>query len=352
MIENRHKKYTVKTSVMLLMVAQIFVFSIRLFYSSDETNTAMDYIISFLLQLGILTVALIFINSKESIRNIIPTKAKKLNKKQRKLLIYIALLTFVASLPLTLLFQIIVANTGYGITETETTQMMSIGTYMASFVLTVILAPFCEEILFRYAILKGLKGRGYIMAAFLTAFSFALMHGSLYQFLHQFIGGIVMCIVMQITDNIFAPMFIHFLNNLLSSLASIYLTFVLLGGFSLISVVFGWAGLIMALGQLVRLEVNKRWGYEIITQEAYSIRFSRTVHNIKLFITNRTFRKEAKLLYSATMERFDYDNNYEITIFNSNNEETPLPLITNKESGLTIYLFYLVIAFQIIVLFV
>jgi len=78
-----------------------------------------------------------------------------------------------------------------------------------------LLAPICEELLFRGIITSGLKQKGETKAVILSALMFMLMHLSIHQTIYQFILGAVLAFIYVYTNNIFASILLHFINNTL-----------------------------------------------------------------------------------------------------------------------------------------
>ena len=87
---------------------------------------------------------------------------------------------------------------------------------VAAFSVMGILAPVCEEFLFRGAILSGLAGRGKTFAVILSSLMFAFMHGNIYQLFYQFALGIILAVVCMASNSLIAPIIIHMLNNFLA----------------------------------------------------------------------------------------------------------------------------------------
>jgi hypothetical protein len=86
------------------------------------------------------------------------------------------------------------------------------------FLLTVILAPLAEEILFRGILLKRLRLYGDSFAVLATAILFALQHTFLVQVGHTFLNGIVLAAV-ALRFGLLWAILIHALNNFLAVFA-------------------------------------------------------------------------------------------------------------------------------------
>ena len=82
-----------------------------------------------------------------------------------------------------------------------------------SFLSVVIVAPICEELMFRGLIYQGLRGLGVWKAAVLSALMFALLHLNINQFAYAFVLGIILSLCVEITGSLYSSMILHFLIN-------------------------------------------------------------------------------------------------------------------------------------------
>lgn len=88
-----------------------------------------------------------------------------------------------------------------------------------AFITVVIVAPVLEELIFRGIILEGfLRNYSPIKAILWTNILFGLAHLNPWQFIGAFLVGIFISWVYYKTKNLALPVFIHFINNLLSYL--------------------------------------------------------------------------------------------------------------------------------------
>lgn len=85
--------------------------------------------------------------------------------------------------------------------------------FVYMFAVTGILAPICEEILFRGVVLSGLQKKGVTFSILISSLMFMLIHLSLHQTLYQFVLGVILALVVVITKNILSSILIHFINN-------------------------------------------------------------------------------------------------------------------------------------------
>ena len=88
---------------------------------------------------------------------------------------------------------------------------------LLAILLIPVLPAIFEELLFRGVILRGLLQFGKVPAVLLSAFVFALAHGSYQQFIYQFIVGIMLGCLFVETKNIAVSMAGHFANNFFAS---------------------------------------------------------------------------------------------------------------------------------------
>lgn len=87
----------------------------------------------------------------------------------------------------------------------------------------VIMAPLCEEVVYRgfvYRILKLYTGR--VLAVILSAMLFSVIHGALVQALPLFIFGVVQCLVYEKARTLWVPILVHMIYNSLTLLYLLY----------------------------------------------------------------------------------------------------------------------------------
>lgn len=88
------------------------------------------------------------------------------------------------------------------------------GWLVLSIILLAALPAIFEELIFRGVLLNSLRdGLGDIPALFMSAFLFAIMHGSIQQLVYPLILGIVLGWIAMRTGSTFSSMLVHFLNN-------------------------------------------------------------------------------------------------------------------------------------------
>lgn len=84
------------------------------------------------------------------------------------------------------------------------------------FISLCLIPGFCEELLFRGAILSNLLPFGKGKAIFISALLFSLMHGNAFQIFYTFVAGLFLGLVYEKTKSIWNCVLIHIANNFLS----------------------------------------------------------------------------------------------------------------------------------------
>jgi membrane protease YdiL (CAAX protease family) len=190
------------------------MFLVQLVFLLAENNKDAYFLFKIMVANQIVFIAVTYIYL--SYRKINPVKSagfnRKLNAKQILMLPLITALTLAASAPLAMIFAYILLKTGY-VSDAALPDIYGLKNFIAAFVVIAVLPPIGEEFLFRNAVMKGLKKRGYVFAMIVSSILFSLMHASPEQLIHQFFVGMVLAFVMLVTGNLLAPMLIHFCNN-------------------------------------------------------------------------------------------------------------------------------------------
>ncbi|MBV6881523.1 type II CAAX endopeptidase family protein [Epilithonimonas ginsengisoli] len=95
---------------------------------------------------------------------------------------------------------------------------------VALVIMTVILAPILEEILFRGVIMKGMINNKVAPATaiIVSALIFGAVHFNPWQFAGAFLLGLVLGLVYYKTKSLLMPILLHAFNNLLSALMMMY----------------------------------------------------------------------------------------------------------------------------------
>ena len=81
------------------------------------------------------------------------------------------------------------------------------------FLVTCLVPGFCEEFLFRGAILTNCMPFGRTNAIIISSLLFSMMHANIYQMLYTFVAGILLGLVYEKTGSIWNCVILHVLNN-------------------------------------------------------------------------------------------------------------------------------------------
>ena len=114
------------------------------------------------------------------------------------------------------------------------------------FLFVVIIAPVCEELIFRKLLLQPLRSGGDIFAAAASALIFGAYHGNFDQFPYAFVVGLLYGILAVRSSSMVPTLVLHILNNLLVSAGS-YLTDMLGEDNAWAAQAQGWAAGVMNL---------------------------------------------------------------------------------------------------------
>ncbi len=115
------------------------------------------------------------------------------------------------------------------------------------FIVSCAVPGFCEEFLFRGAILTNLLPFGRSNAIFISAFLFGMMHQNPEQIFYAFAAGILLGLVYERAGNIWACTFLHIANNFVSVFEAFFAE--RLGSLGMTGTLI-YEGIIMALGAL------------------------------------------------------------------------------------------------------
>ncbi|MGX8833378.1 CPBP family glutamic-type intramembrane protease [Amedibacillus sp. YH-ame6] len=91
------------------------------------------------------------------------------------------------------------------------------------FIMVCIVAPIFEELLYRGLILTALKRFGNMFAIIITSILFALAHGNIPQTIPTFFISLVLCYVVLRSNSLLPAILIHFINNAISMVATMYM---------------------------------------------------------------------------------------------------------------------------------
>ena len=135
--------------------------------------------------------------------------------KQSITVVGIAISAMLAFLPIAYLFVYLLELGGFR--ETSAIVIPSgAGGVISGLIFAVILPAFLEELLYRGAVLGGLKQKSYVSAVILTSLIFSLAHGNATQTVHQFLASTVFCLIVLYGGSVWYGIIAHLTNNLIS----------------------------------------------------------------------------------------------------------------------------------------
>ena len=88
------------------------------------------------------------------------------------------------------------------------------------FVSICVVPAFCEELLFRGAILSNCRRFGRANAVFISALLFSLMHQNIEQIFYTFVAGLILGVIYERTGSIWNCVALHLVNNFVSLIQS------------------------------------------------------------------------------------------------------------------------------------
>ena len=127
----------------------------------------------------------------------------------------IAISSMIAFLPIAYLFLYLLTLGGFKVVEPIKIPT-SAGGIICGLIFAVIMPAVLEELIYRGAVLNGLKQKNYLFAIIMTSVIFSLSHGNAVQTVHQFLASIVICMIVLYGDSIWYGIIAHFTNNLVS----------------------------------------------------------------------------------------------------------------------------------------
>lgn len=202
----------------------LFVFSLIGHASGGAGGKLLDYFATILLQICFLLAATIPFKAMHSRPTYVPTR---ITVKTGFVSVGIACMCVVFFTGLATLFNAALAAAGYE--GGSSVDMASPSGVVFAVLISVILAPLCEEMLFRSSVLSSLgvmfgRKRDTLITVFMTVLcgaAFALMHANPEQTVYQFFLGAVMAYAVIRTGSLTPAIIIHAVNNIIGIVLSI-----------------------------------------------------------------------------------------------------------------------------------
>ena len=127
-----------------------------------------------------------------------------------------AMLTSVASIVTGLIAQIFIGGgNGEGLPEVFSGVLPTTNTQLLTMLVTAgVVAPVCEEIIYRHLLLRPLRRYGDLQAVIITSLLFGFFHGNLTQFLYTAVVGMLLGLVAVKANSVLPAIVIHAMNNI------------------------------------------------------------------------------------------------------------------------------------------
>lgn len=140
------------------------------------------------------------------------------------LLLPISVVTIIAFLPVSMLFQEFFGLIGFrgGVTA-GAIEFDNAGVFFLALFVIALLPALGEELLMRGNVLPGLTSRGALFGVFISALLFSLMHANPMQTGYQFCLGAVLAVLFMLSGSLVPCVAVHFLNNFFSLLMTAYI---------------------------------------------------------------------------------------------------------------------------------
>lgn len=185
-------------------------------------GTTANYILSIVIQIGLLFCLSTFVFAKANKSNLKTTfsffKFKKINWKAILLSIVIGLVVYVLNVMITTFFNAFLSVLGYQFSSGGTMTEYPIWLLFVNILMTAILPGICEETAHRGMLLNGFSAMGQKKALILSSLLFGLLHLNIEQFFYATLIGLLVGYITCITNSIYPAMIIHFMNNFTSVL--------------------------------------------------------------------------------------------------------------------------------------
>lgn len=213
------------TVIAILIVPEIFRFIISLFVNgvvgsegeaAEEimSQTSVNIVIIIVRYAVLLTCVLVYAKK----RNLDVVDSFGLNKKPD--LLYTATTPFASFAmlftfyPLSYFCMWALEKTGFEQQALNFFAINSGASLFAGIIVLCLIPAVCEELLFRGAILSGLKQKNNVFAILVSAMLFSLYHQNAQQTIYQFILGVILAYVVIKTGRVYISMLIHFFSNM------------------------------------------------------------------------------------------------------------------------------------------
>lgn len=222
MFKQKLNRFTGATlSYFLLMIGFILIRLSSHFGLLSFLGPAGNYVLSLILQVGLMFLLPIFLYSyliKEKPKNTLKIfGVKKIKPKAVLISFILGAVVFVLNIGVATFFSYILLLLGYEKgTSVPTAEIYTISTLLINLIFTAVLPAICEEVAHRGMLVDGFSKLGYKKAIIFSAILFGLTHLNIEQFFYASIIGALLGFITMSTGNLWPAIIIHFMNNALN----------------------------------------------------------------------------------------------------------------------------------------
>lgn len=219
-----------KTFFWVVLMPQIFGMIIYITLLCVASSTGLDFqellyetsqTYAFIMMAQI-AFALVFVLYNKNINVKIACKISKISKENVFICIIIALVALIGLSPAANLFVIMLEQSGLELSTSLPFEINNFWTLLLAILSFALVPAIVEELIFRGAILQGLRKFGVWPAILGSAALFALIHASAVQLVFPLLYGIILAMVVVKSGSIISSMICHFTSNAASLLISYF----------------------------------------------------------------------------------------------------------------------------------
>ena len=173
-----------------------------------------------MLMMSQIAFAIVFFTYNRKIDFMKACKINKLSTRNIFICIAIAIIVVMGISPISNILVELMKQAGLQVSTTLPIGLNTIWDLLLAILLVALVPAIFEELIFRGAVLQGLRKFGTWIAVLGSALLFALMHASAVQFVYTFLFGIILALVVIKSGSIISSMICHFTGNALSLIFS------------------------------------------------------------------------------------------------------------------------------------
>lgn len=185
-------------------------------------GSTADYILTIVIQIGLLFCLSIFLfakTSKSKVKDVFTFfKFKKINWKAILIAIVMGIVVYLLNVLITTFFNAFLSAFGYKFSSGSGMQSYPVWLLFVNLFMTAVLPGICEETAHRGLLLNGFSGAGQRKALILSSILFGLLHLNIEQVFYATLIGLLAGYITCISNSIYPAMIIHFMNNTMSVL--------------------------------------------------------------------------------------------------------------------------------------